>query len=222
MCTHLHIWLAQTKRTAARTNPKTGRSESKAQKVTERITNCCFVFNGQYTMRIKKRKAHMIIHGKWSQVVASATESPASEVGRLTPCQFLKELMESKCRSSSINTAGGFNSHDMTWLYHPASAIKYWNSWIDLNKHICYLRENQKFRDFSTQSPRSASGGWKSHPSLPSDASKGDLQRRRIGLLGPVWADVQIEHRPWYHVEILSGRWLRNVPKKLEETEVFN
>ena len=110
--------------------------------------------------------------------------------------------MELMCRAE-IRLVGSIH---MTCLYHPME------------------EENIRFFTASSFPPPdlpSLDRGWKSHPSLPSDASKGDLQRRRVGLQvsRPVWLET-IELACLTH-NIMPKLFQRMIPRKHEGIELF-
>ena len=131
---------------------------------------------------------------------------------------------------------GGFNSHDMTWsltwLYHPMEAqnisFSYQLRPSKVLKSLDWFQQTsiektRSFLQFFSLPQDLPRLGIKSHASLPSDASKDDLQRRRVGLHNvghPVWADMTSELTSFIH-DIRLKFFQHMVPRKHEETELF-
>ena len=156
-----YIQLAQTKQ-AARPKPKKWKSE--AQKQSQTVASF-FFFMGSILSELGNERR------PWSMdaIGASlATELLVSEVGRLMPCQFLNELMESKCATEirwfqftwhDMISHMTLSSHGSTehLLFLPASAIKSIEivGLVSANIHW----ENQKFPAILLFTPRSATSG---------------------------------------------------------------
>ena len=196
---------------------------------TETITNCRIAFlNGQwrYTVRIRKWKAPMI-HGCHRRI--SCNRIAGVRGGQIDAVSIPERVDGIKMRNRNTVVSIHMTWHDLShdsiipWKHRtsfsyqlrPSKVLKSldWFQQTSIEKTRSFL----PFFSLPQDLPRL---GIKSHASLPSDASKDDLQRRRVGLHNvghPVWADMTSELTSFIHESCWNSFsiWFRGNMKKL-------
>ena len=219
-----YIKLAQTKH-AARPKPKKWKSE--AQKQSQTVAS--LLLNGQYTVRIRKWKAPMI-HGCHRRISCNRIANVRG--GQIDVVSIPERVDGIKMRNRNTVVSIHMTWHDLShdsiipWKHRtsfsyqlrPSKVLKSldWFQQTSIEKTRSFL----PFFSLPQDLPRL---GIKSHASLPSDASKDDLQRRRVGLHNvghPVSADMTSELTSFIH-DIMLKFFQHMVPRKHEETELF-